>query len=555
MTTVTGNPPAASVTVTGLTNGTAYTFKVAATNALGTGALSSASAAVTPARVPDAPTGVSAVAGSGSATVSWTAPANGGSVITRYTVVPYIGGTAQTARTVTGTPPAASLVVTGLTNGTAYTFTVMATNAVGNGAVSAPSTAVTPTGVPGAPTGVVGVRGDGAVTVSWTAPVSNGGSGITGYTVTPFIGTVAQPVTTVTGNPPAASVTVTGLTNGTAYTFKVAATNALGTGALSSASAAVTPARVPDAPTGVSAVAGSGSATVSWTAPANGGSVITRYTVVPYIGGTAQTARTVTGTPPAASLVVTGLTNGTAYTFTVMATNAVGNGAVSAPSTAVTPFVPTFVQQVIGRSAAASAISVTPSNSVTVGNRLVVMVGVRNSTGPTAQSVTDSAGNTYIKLKQFTASDLTEMSIWTAPITEGGGTRPIITATPTGSAVLAIQALEYTGLSTVADASVVDGLATATGTTGTVAATVRSGPTTPTTAAGELAVGFYLDAGFGKTLTAGAGFTRRAGVSPTTDMEFLAEDQIPALSATPNAGVGTGAATTWLMATVVLKRR
>ena len=176
---------------------------------------------MTPARVPDAPTGVSAVAGSGSATVSWTAPANGGSVITRYTVVPYIGGTAQTARTVTGTPPAASLVVTGLTNGTAYTFTVMATNAVGNGAVSAPSTAVTPTGVPGAPTGVVGVRGDGAVTVSWTAPVSNGGSGITGYTVTPFIGTVAQPVTTVTGDPPAASVTVTGLTNGTAYTFKV----------------------------------------------------------------------------------------------------------------------------------------------------------------------------------------------------------------------------------------------------------------------------------------------------------------------------------------------
>ena len=156
---------------------------------------------------------------------------------------------------------------------------------------------------------------------------------------------------------------------------------------------------------------------------------------------------------------------------------------------------------------------------------------------------------------QFTASDLTEMSIWTAPITQGGGTRPIITATPTGSAVLAIQALEYTGLSAVADASVVDGLATATGTTGTVATTVQSGPTTPTTAAGELAIGFYLDAGFGKTLTAGTGFTRRAGVSPTTDMEFLAEDQIPALAATPNAGVGTGAATTWLMATVVLKRR
>ena len=421
VTTVTGAPPAASVTVSGLTNGTAYTFRVAATNALGTGALSTASAAVTPARAPDAPTGVSAVAGSGSATVSWTAPANGGSVITRYTVTPFIGTVAQPVRTITGAPPAASLVVTGLTNGTAYTFTVMATNAVGNGAVSAPSAAVTPTGVPGAPTGVVGVRGDGAVSVSWTAPVSNGGSAIAGYTVTPFIGTVAQPVTTVTGAPPAASVTVSGLTNGTAYTFRVAATNALGTGALSTASAAVTPARAPDAPTGVSAVAGSGSATVSWTSPANGGSVITRYTVTPFIGTVAQPVRTITGAPPAASLVVTGLTNGTAYTFTVMATNAVGNGAVSAPSTALTPFVPTFVQQVIGRSAAASAISVTPTNPITVGNRLVVMVGVRNSTGPTAQSVTDSAGNSYIRLEQFTASDLTEMSIWTAPITRAVG--------------------------------------------------------------------------------------------------------------------------------------
>jgi len=76
--------------------------------------------------------------------------------------------------------------------------------------------------------------------VSWTAP-SNGGSAITGYTVTPFIGTTAQTPTTVTGNPPATTATVSGLTNGTAYTFTVAATNAVGTGPASAASAAVTP--------------------------------------------------------------------------------------------------------------------------------------------------------------------------------------------------------------------------------------------------------------------------------------------------------------------------
>jgi hypothetical protein len=59
--------------------------------------------------------------------------------------------------------------------------------------------------------------------------------------VTPFIGTTAQTATTVTGSPPATSVTVSGLNAGTTYTFKVSATNAVGTGPQSTASNAVTP--------------------------------------------------------------------------------------------------------------------------------------------------------------------------------------------------------------------------------------------------------------------------------------------------------------------------
>ena len=174
---------------------------------------------VPPTAVPGSPTTVSGVAGNAQVTVSWTAPAStGGSPITGYTVTAAPGG--QTCST-TGT---LSCTVTGLTNGTAYTFTVAATNAVGSGGPSAPSAPVTPVTVPGAPTAVSGVAGNAQVTVSWTAPASTGGSPITGYTVT------ASPGGASCSTTGALSCTVSRLVNGTAYTFAVTATNAAGTG-------------------------------------------------------------------------------------------------------------------------------------------------------------------------------------------------------------------------------------------------------------------------------------------------------------------------------------
>jgi titin len=324
---------ATTQTVTGLTNGTAYTFAVAALNGVGTGPNSAPSAAVTPATEAGAPSGVSGVAGNTVVALSWTAPASdGGSAVTGYVVTPSIGGVAQTP--VTFTSGATTQNVTGLTNGMAYTFTVAALNEVGTGPESVPSAAVIPATEAGAPTGVSGISGNTVVALSWTAPASDGGSAVTGYVVTPWIGGVAQ--IPVAFSSTATTQNVTGLTNGTAYTFTVATLNGVGTGSGSAPSAAVTPATTPGAPTGVSGASGNTQVTLSWTAPASdGGSAVTGYVVTPSIGGVAQTP--VTFASVATTQTVTGLTNGTAYTFTVAAINEAGTGPLSTPSAAVTP--------------------------------------------------------------------------------------------------------------------------------------------------------------------------------------------------------------------------
>jgi hypothetical protein len=128
--------------------------------------------------------------------------------------------------------------VTGLTNGKTYTFTVKATNGIGTGPASGHSNGVRPATLPGAPTIETVTAGTAEVTVKFELPVSDdGGDPITSYTVTPYIGSSPGEKTSGAHSP----ITVKGLTGGTAYTFTVTATNAIGTGPASTASGSVTP--------------------------------------------------------------------------------------------------------------------------------------------------------------------------------------------------------------------------------------------------------------------------------------------------------------------------
>jgi len=323
--------PATTCTVSGLTNGSDYTFTATATNGVGTSAESAPSATTTPAGAPRAPTGVTVSSGTGKVTVEWTAASANGAPITSYTAQAYDpDGNAVSGATCTISAPSTTCdVSTNLVAGTAYTFKVTATNAAGAGAASTASTSAAINAAPSAPRNVTATSANGSAVVSWDAPLDERGSAVTGYTVTAYTaGNVAAGTCTATA--PTETCTVTGLSNGVAYTFKATATNGIGTSAQSTASSAVTPSTVPNAPTGVVASAGDASASVSFTAPTNtGGSAITGYVV------TASDGTTASGTT--SPITITGLSNDTAYTFTVKAVNANGDSVASASSASATP--------------------------------------------------------------------------------------------------------------------------------------------------------------------------------------------------------------------------
>lgn len=218
------------------------------------------------------------------------------------------------------------ILIDKLAGGVPVTVTVQARNNVtGNSASSAPSASITPATAPNAVTMGTATAGNTTASVTFTAPTDNGGSPITAIKA----GTSHFPPGII-GSSLTSPITINGLTNGTPYRFLAWATNAIGDGTDSALSNQVTPATVPpDAPTIGVAVRGNTRATVAFT-PAATGPPASSYTVTSSPGGVTETGE---GSP----ITIDGLTNGVSYTFTVHASNGLGNSAESAASNAVTP--------------------------------------------------------------------------------------------------------------------------------------------------------------------------------------------------------------------------
>lgn len=330
------------------------------------------------ATAPGAPVIGAAVPGDTSASISFTAGTAGSTATTGYTASCSVSGTAPFAGT--GTGASSPIVVTGLTNATAYLCSVTATNSVGTSPASdtVGVTPAAPTVVPGPPVIGAATPGNTTAIIAFSPPLTGGG-GITSYKAycsvsgaAPWVG--SQP--TGASSP----LTVTGLVNATTYLCSVTATNVVGEGA-ASGTVSVTPAAptAPGAPTGVTATPGSGSISVAFTAPAsNGGSAITGYTAscASSDGGAPGS-----GTGAASPITVSGLDNGKTYTCTVTATNGIGTSDPSAAS--------------------GTAVPVAGCGATPVGTTIVTWSGYSNA-GAGTETGTISTGNS--KAFRFTAS-------------------------------------------------------------------------------------------------------------------------------------------------------
>lgn len=337
-----------SLDVTGLTNGTTYTFSVYAVNAKGKGPARKANPVRPTSDVPDPPSKVTATAKpDGTVTVTWPAANGQGHKIKRYDVTPVSGG--NPAETLHSDSTSLSVPAGTLEYGTQYAFTVTSVNDRGTSSTaSPPSNTVVPFTKPGAPGNVLATTVDqpGSISVSWEDADDNGRP-ITAYTVT--AGGKTTSVTDTT------SVTLTGFADGTTVSVSVAAVNEAGAGPAGTATARTI------APPAITAT---GSASAGYT------SMKVPFTVDGKGSKPTCTIAVGTGKPVTISCsggTVTGLTPGTSYDYTVTATNKAGSASISGSvtTTKITGTVVCTVDSYCGHGSSNGGIWVYPKPSQT----------------------------------------------------------------------------------------------------------------------------------------------------------------------------------------------
>lgn len=227
------NSTGLSYTLTGLSNGTSYSLRVAALNIAGTGLYSTTFSGI-PATTPSVPSGLSYTSINSGLSLSWSEPFNGGRSIIDY-IVRYSSGNTPTLLRTNSTLSSYSL--TGLRNGVSYVVDVAAINVLGTGSYSRTITGI-PATVPSAPTGLLLTSANSELNLSWFAP-NNGGSSILDYVVQYSNDSGSNWTNYSDSFSSSTSVTITGLALNLSYIARVAAVNIYGTGLYSNSSNSV----------------------------------------------------------------------------------------------------------------------------------------------------------------------------------------------------------------------------------------------------------------------------------------------------------------------------